>query len=592
MVSDELRRAFNRAVWGAADDEGQPARLGRRDGTLRYIDALGNSYADRVWVTLDGNHGQSETVARCTTVPHVRNLPVRVAMRRGLLTVIGTDGSWAAQYSGNRPIGAGPHAWMHGRLAPDALYVEGLQVLPLMATPTTPPSMAVRVQQAVYRYGGVLKLWETGDSPDLSGYVPGDGSVQHFVILCLDRDTNTLAVVDGADSSVDDALHQPGVYNQPFTATDVATIAIPDAYYPVCAVRFYHGMTRILAPDIIFDWRLWGGERGALDAGEITSGTLALERGGTEADLSATGPGLVQQRTAGAALSVVKCEFGGTAPPGTGDDETAGYAVGSRWLDTTNGAEYVCLDASAGAAVWIETTGGGGTLPDHDHSGDAGDGGTFDAANLTSGAAADGQVLTADGSGGAAWEDASGGSGDVTLLFSQIADATVANTTTETTLVGPGRGNSQLAAGVLKVGSTVRVKLSGYLSDTGNPTMDIKVKVGGSEVCSTGAQNLDTSVSEADFHAEVLITCRSTGASGTVVASGLFEHDNGTSFGLTKTSATAVDTTGALDLDVTATWGAADAANTITAQICTIELITASDDLAPAAPSGLAATEI
>src|SRR5690606_40720450 len=50
IMSDELRRAFNRAVWGAADDEGQPARLGRRDGTLRYIDALGNSYADRVWV--------------------------------------------------------------------------------------------------------------------------------------------------------------------------------------------------------------------------------------------------------------------------------------------------------------------------------------------------------------------------------------------------------------------------------------------------------------------------------------------------------------------------------------------------------------
>ncbi len=45
-------------------------------------------------------------------------------------------------------------------------------------------------------------------------------------------------------------------------------------------------------------------------------------------------------------------------------------------------------------------------LPDHDHSGDAGDGGQFDAANLSSGTATDGQVLTADGSGGAAWEDA------------------------------------------------------------------------------------------------------------------------------------------------------------------------------------------
>ena len=49
------------------------------------------------------------------------------------------------------------------------------------------------------------------------------------------------------------------------------------------------------------------------------------------------------------------------------------------------------------------------TFPNHDHSGDAGDGGTFDAANLTSGAATDGHVLTADGAGGAAWEAAAGG---------------------------------------------------------------------------------------------------------------------------------------------------------------------------------------
>lgn len=43
-------------------------------------------------------------------------------------------------------------------------------------------------------------------------------------------------------------------------------------------------------------------------------------------------------------------------------------------------------------------------VPDHDHSGTAGDGNTFDAANLTSGASTDGQVLTSDGSGGSAWE--------------------------------------------------------------------------------------------------------------------------------------------------------------------------------------------
>lgn len=50
-------------------------------------------------------------------------------------------------------------------------------------------------------------------------------------------------------------------------------------------------------------------------------------------------------------------------------------------------------------------------FPNHDHSGNAGDGDTFDAANLTSGAATDGQVLTADGAGGAAWENVATGSG-------------------------------------------------------------------------------------------------------------------------------------------------------------------------------------
>lgn len=51
-----------------------------------------------------------------------------------------------------------------------------------------------------------------------------------------------------------------------------------------------------------------------------------------------------------------------TAAPTTGDDVDDGYSVGSRWIDVTNDKEYVCLDASSGAAVWTETTqsGGGG----------------------------------------------------------------------------------------------------------------------------------------------------------------------------------------------------------------------------------------
>jgi hypothetical protein len=40
------------------------------------------------------------------------------------------------------------------------------------------------------------------------------------------------------------------------------------------------------------------------------------------------------------------------------DDSSSGYAVGSRWIDVTGNEEYVCLDASVGAAVWEKTTAG------------------------------------------------------------------------------------------------------------------------------------------------------------------------------------------------------------------------------------------
>lgn len=48
-----------------------------------------------------------------------------------------------------------------------------------------------------------------------------------------------------------------------------------------------------------------------------------------------------------------------TVAPSTGNDSTQGYAPGSMWLDVTGGKVYFCRSAAAGAATWIDASGGG-----------------------------------------------------------------------------------------------------------------------------------------------------------------------------------------------------------------------------------------
>jgi len=73
--------------------------------------------------------------------------------------------------------------------------------------------------------------------------------------------------------------------------------------------------------------------------------------------------------TSGNPHSVTKAEVGlgnvenlkvnltAVSAPVAGNDNTQGYAVGSRWIDTSNPkSEYVCVDSTTAAAIWIETT--------------------------------------------------------------------------------------------------------------------------------------------------------------------------------------------------------------------------------------------
>lgn len=121
---------------------------------------------------------------------------------------------------------------------------------------------------------------------------------------------------------------------------DGSDVAIPDNGF---LVVYYDGTTvHVLHP---------GPHSHA--ASDITSGTLTHERGGLEADVSAFG-GLV--KILSGSTSEIKCNFSASAAPTTGDDTGDGYSVGSLWYDTTGDAAYVCLDATAAAAVWLRIT--------------------------------------------------------------------------------------------------------------------------------------------------------------------------------------------------------------------------------------------
>lgn len=55
-------------------------------------------------------------------------------------------------------------------------------------------------------------------------------------------------------------------------------------------------------------------------------------------------------------IATKKSNLSASAAPGVNDDNTAGYAVGSVWIDVSADDGYLCLDASTGAAVWKKTT--------------------------------------------------------------------------------------------------------------------------------------------------------------------------------------------------------------------------------------------
>lgn len=167
--------------------------------------------------------------------------------------------------------------------------------------------------------------------------------------------------------------------------------------------------------------------------------------------------------------------------------------------------------------------------------------------------------------------------------YVSTADATVANTATETTLIGTGVGTLTLPANFFIAGRTIRIQARGYFSSTNlGPTLRLKIKLGSTVLLDTGAQALALlAATTREWMVDAAITCRTIGASGSVIGQGLATlMDLASAVGSATSEemsnvggATTIDTTATQAVGTTAQWGTASASNTITCTNFTLEVV-------------------
>lgn len=166
-------------------------------------------------------------------------------------------------------------------------------------------------------------------------------------------------------------------------------------------------------------------------------------------------------------------------------------------------------------------------------------------------------------------------------VFTQTADKTVTNTVTETSLIGTGVGTMTLPANFFVAGKTIRLRIGGIYTTpaVATPSVVVKVKYGSTVIATVTTTSLLSGATNLEFDGEILITCRTTGGSGSVMCHGDIEYSTGLAGTIAVDplnnagAATTIDTTGANALDVTITWDSATATRSVKSTVTTVEIL-------------------
>ena len=159
-------------------------------------------------------------------------------------------------------------------------------------------------------------------------------------------------------------------------------------------------------------------------------------------------------------------------------------------------------------------------------------------------------------------------------LFAQTANSTtITNTTTESTLIGTGVGSLSIPANAFQIGDSFHAKLIGHISCNNSATIHLRVKSGSVLLADTGVIALDTTTNK-HWELNVYFTIRALGAAGvaSIASGGIFSYikNSGLNFegnNFSIVNNTTFDTTINNTLNITAQWGAANAADSIYSEI-------------------------
>jgi hypothetical protein len=162
-------------------------------------------------------------------------------------------------------------------------------------------------------------------------------------------------------------------------------------------------------------------------------------------------------------------------------------------------------------------------------------------------------------------------------LFSQTTSSTpIANTTTESSLIGIGIGSLSVPANAFKVGDSYHAKLIGHISCNSAATLRLKIKAGSLVLADTGIIDLDT-ITNRHWEINVYFTIREIGGAGTasIASGGIFSYTKNSGLNFEGTNFSIIngdtfDTTISNTLDVTAQWGSANVADSIYSEIFTL----------------------